>query len=38
MTDEAVRHFQEVNNLEVDGVVGSITWEHLFSDQAIPAP
>jgi len=33
-TDEAVRHFQEINDLFVDGIVGPITWEVLFSDGA----
>lgn len=30
-TDQAVRHFQQVNGLEVDGVVGPQTWAVLFS-------
>ena len=34
-TDEAVRQFQERNNLVVDGIVGSITWTQLFSSNAI---
>jgi len=34
-TDQAVRAFQERNNLVVDGVVGRITWSHLFSENAI---
>lgn len=35
MTDEAVRLFQEVYGLEVDGFVGPLTWERLFSQEAI---
>jgi len=34
MTDEAVRHFQENNDLVVDGIVGPVTWEVLFSGDA----
>jgi len=33
-TDEAVRHFQQINKLVVDGIVGPITWQYLFSDGA----
>jgi len=36
-TEIAVKRFQEVNGLEVDGVVGPETWEHLFGDDAVPA-
>ncbi len=35
LTDQTVRRFQEVNNLEVDGVVGPNTWEQLFGGDAI---
>jgi WD40 repeat protein len=37
-TDKAVRRFQTVNGLVVDGVVGRITWERLFSDKALASP
>ncbi len=33
-TDEAVRLFQQRNGLEVDGVVGRMTWARLFSKDA----
>ncbi len=36
-TEAAVRRFQEVNQLVVDGWVGKITWERLFSSAAVPA-
>jgi peptidoglycan hydrolase-like protein with peptidoglycan-binding domain len=38
MTDDAVRQFQEVNGLTVDGIVGPQTWGWLFSPEAIPSP
>jgi hypothetical protein len=31
-TDTAVRKYQETHNLEVDGLVGPITWESLFGE------
>jgi peptidoglycan hydrolase-like protein with peptidoglycan-binding domain len=34
-TDQAVRHFQDRNGLVVDGIVGPLTWELLFSDNPL---
>lgn len=38
MTREAVRQFQQVNGLKVDGIVGRQTWEKLsaYLDQSAP--
>lgn len=30
ITDTAVRHYQQINGLRVDGLVGPITWKRLF--------
>ena len=35
ITDQGVRHFQTINNLTVDGIVGPITWKLLFSGEAL---
>jgi hypothetical protein len=37
-TESAVRHFQKLNHLNVDGVVNQQTWDRLFSSEAVPAP
>jgi hypothetical protein len=37
-TDQAVRRFQTVNGLVVDGRVGRNTWYRLFSDKALASP
>jgi peptidoglycan hydrolase-like protein with peptidoglycan-binding domain len=35
-TEAVVKTFQEINGLEVDGVVGRLTWNLLFSDEPVP--
>ena len=35
MTQNAVRLFQKNNDLEVDGYVGPLTWQKLFSDSVV---
>jgi peptidoglycan hydrolase-like protein with peptidoglycan-binding domain len=37
-TEAAVHHFQMVNGLEADGIVGPQTSEALFAEDAVPAP
>ncbi len=37
-TYRAVRDFQKVNTLKVDGVVGALTWAKLFDPAALPKP
>jgi TolB protein len=37
-TDSAVRQFQKLNDLDVDGVVGPITWAALFGPSPVSAP
>ncbi len=34
----AVREFQRVNTLKVDGVIGALTWAKLFDPAALPKP
>jgi len=34
----AVREFQRVNGLKVDGIVGTATWEKLYDSGAVPKP
>lgn len=36
VTDNAVREFQGYNDLEVDGIVGPLTWAALHSDKQRP--
>lgn len=38
LTANAVKNFQAVNNLPVDGVVTQPVWDRLFSDTAKPKP
>lgn len=35
LTDQSVRQFQSINDLFVDGIVGPITWEALYSGEAL---
>ena len=37
-TYRAVRNFQYLNSLQVDGIVGEATYQKLFSDTAVPKP
>ncbi len=37
-TFQAVREFQRVNTLKVDGVIGALTWAKLFDPAALPKP
>jgi peptidoglycan hydrolase-like protein with peptidoglycan-binding domain len=37
-TESAVKRFQELNHLNVDGIVHQQTWDRLFSSAAEPAP
>jgi peptidoglycan hydrolase-like protein with peptidoglycan-binding domain len=38
LTAQAVRHFQRLNRLPINGTVGPLTREVLFSEAAVPAP
>lgn len=35
LTEEAVRDFQELHGLGVDGIVGPLTWEAIFTDSSL---
>lgn len=37
-TQSAVKSFQRQNGLSADGIVGPVTWRHLFPDEEIHAP
>src|ERR1700676_4853065 len=37
-TATAVRNFQSSHNVEVDGIVGPVTWTALFQQPAAPPP
>ena len=34
-TESAVKAFQKVNKLTVDGIIGSITWNALFKEKSM---
>ena len=37
-TESAVRTFQRAEEIQVDGIVGPQTWEHLFDGEEVPTP